>query len=173
VGDTTAFSPPEAGRTIAAPGTAVGDFLVLDAGGAEVSFARWRDRSPAVVFFWSVFCQPCREEFERLVRFARRPPAPGLKVLAVNIDAPKLRPQAVRLLAKQGEGITGVFDRELAGGHREVADLFGVSATPSTFLIGPDGTVRAAWSGEVDEQTLTEAVASRLTAGPVPGAEAR
>ena len=173
VGGTTAFSPPERGQAIAAPGTPVGEFLAIDAGGGAWSFARWRGSAPTIVFFWSLFCQPCREEFGRLVHLAQRPPVPGLRVLAVNIDSAKLRPQAARLFASRSEGITGVFDREVAGGRHEIAGLFGVSATPSTFLVGPDGTVRAAWSGEVDEKSLTDAVIARLAAGSPGGGEAR
>ena len=165
VGGTTAFSPPEAGRTLAAPGAAVGEFTALDTAGRDAPFASWRGGAPAVVFFWSLFCQPCREEFGRLADLAARPPVPGLKVLAVNIDSPQLRPQASRFLASQRSGITGVFDRQLAGGRYEVAELFGVSATPSTFLVGPEGKVLEAWSGEVANETLVAAIIQRLAAG--------
>lgn len=167
VGGTTAFSPPEKGRAVAAEGTPVGEFAALGVDGSAFSFAAWRGNAPTLVFFWSVFCQPCREEFGSLAQLAARPPLPGLKVLAVNIDSPKLRPQAAKLLAARGAGLTGVFDRESAGGRYEVAGLFGVSATPSAFLVGGDGTVRASWSGEVDEATLTAGILARL--GPAAG----
>jgi peroxiredoxin len=169
VGGTTAFSPPEAGRAIAAPGTPVGAFLALDAEGGDVSFSRWRGNSPAVVFFWSLFCQPCREEFGPLADLAAHPPVPGLRVLAVNVDSPKLRRQAARFLADRGGGVTGVFDRERGDGQQEIAGLFGVSATPSTFLVGPEGTVLASWSGEVDAGTLAASIRGHLA----PAAPAR
>lgn len=165
VGGTTAFSPPEKGRAPAAAGLPVDGFVALDADGRDAPFARWRGGSPAVVFFWSLFCQPCRAEFGRLENLAAHPPVPGLKVLAVNVDSPKLRPQAARFLAAQGTAITGVFDREQEGGRYAVAGLFGVSSTPSTFLVGTDGTVRAAWSGEVDEATLAAGIRANLAAG--------
>ena len=57
-----------------------------------------------------------------------------------------------------------VFDREREGGRYEIAGLFGVSSTPSTFLVGADGTVRAAWSGEVDEATLAASIGVHLAA---------
>lgn len=162
VGGTTAFSPPETGRAPAAAGLSVDGFVALDAEGHDMPFARWRGGSPSIVFFWSLFCQPCRAEFERLESLAAHPPVPGLKVLAVNVDSPKLRPQAARFLASQGDAITGVFDRERRGGRYEVAGLFGVSSTPSTFLVGADGTVRAAWSGEIDAATLAAGIRSHL-----------
>ena len=162
VGGTTAFSPPEQGRALAAAGTPVDAFVALDAEGRDAPFGLWRAGSPAVVFFWSLFCQPCREEFGRLGNLAAHPPVPGLKILAVNVDSPKLRSQAVRFLASQGTAITGVFDREREGGHYEIAGLFGVSSTPSTFLVGADGAVHAAWSGEVDEATLAAGIRANL-----------
>ena len=147
-----------------ARGTRVDGFVALDAGGRDAPFALWRGRSQAVVFFWSLFCQPCREEFGQLDNLAAHPPVPGLKVLAVNVDSPKLRQQAARFLASHGTAITGVFDREREGGHYEVAGLFGVSSTPSTFLVGTDGTVQAAWSGEVAEKTLAAGIRANLAA---------
>lgn len=165
VGGTTDFSPPEKGRALAAAGTAVDSFIALDAAGRAVPFARWRGGAPAVVFFWSLFCQPCRAEFERLENLAAHPPVPELKILAVNVDSPKLRPQAARFLASQGPAITGVFDSEGEGGRHEIAGLFGVSSTPSTFLVGADGTVRAAWSGEVEEETLAAGLRADMAAG--------
>ncbi len=164
VGGTTAFSPPEKGRVLAPVGTPVSEFVALDGEGRDAPFASWRGGSPAVVFFWSLFCQPCRDEFGRLAGLVAKQPVPGLKVLAVNVDSQKLRPQALRFLASQGAGITGVFDREIAGGRYEIAGLFGVSSTPSTFLVGPDGTVRAAWSGDVGESALVTSINSSLAA---------
>ncbi|HWR98362.1 MAG TPA: TlpA disulfide reductase family protein [Candidatus Methanoperedens sp.] len=165
VGGATAFSPPDAARMIAAPGTPVGEFVAVDAAGGEVSFARWRGGAPAVVFFWSVFCQPCREEFGPLSDLAAHPPAPGLQVLAVNVDAAKLRPQAARLFSGRAGRITGVFDPERSDGRHEIADRFGVSATPSTFLVGSEGTVLAAWSGEVDARVLGAEIGRLLAPG--------
>ena len=133
-----------------------------------MSFAGWRGRAPAVVFFWSLFCQPCREEFGPLGEIAARPPVPGLRVLAVNVDAAKLRGQAARFFAGRGGRITGVFDREDGNGHHEVAGLFGVSATPSTFLVGPEGTVLASWSGEVAAAELAASIERTLSPG-TPG----
>jgi thiol-disulfide isomerase/thioredoxin len=173
VGGTTAFSPPEKGRAPAAAGTLVDNFVALDAEGRDAPFARWRAGAPAVVFFWSLFCQPCREEFGRLESLAEHPPVPGLKVLAVNVDSPKLRQQAARFLAARGSAIAGVFDREREGGRYEIAGLFGVSSTPSTFIVGADGTVRAAWSGEVDEATLAAGIRANLAAAGTGSAEAR
>lgn len=164
VGGTTAFSPPEKGLVLAAAGTPVDMFTALDADGRDVSFSRWRGGAPAVVFFWSLFCQPCREEFGRLENLAAQPPVPGLKILAVNIDSPKLRPQAARFLASRGTAITGVFDREREGGRYEIAGLFGVSSTPSTFFVGTDGTVSASWSGEVDEAMLAARIRASMAA---------
>lgn len=170
---TTSFSPPERGRSLAAPGTPVGDFVALDGEGRDAPFASWSGGSPSLVFFWSLFCQPCREEFGRLARLAERPPVPGLKVLAVNVDSPQLRAQAARHFASLKSAITGVYDRELEGGRYEVAGLFGVTATPSTFLVGPEGTVRAAWSGAVDDETLAAGLRTFLAAERGGGTGAR
>jgi peroxiredoxin len=173
VAGTTEFAPPEQGRAILAPGAAVGDFAATDAAGAPFSFTAWRGDAPAVVFFWSVFCQPCRREFAHLEGLAARASVPGLKVLAVNVDSPKLKPVAARMLDAGGRGLVGVFDRHLEGGKLEVAGQFGVGNTPSTFLVGAEGSVRAAWAGEVDRAALEAALARLAGAPPAPAGGGR
>lgn len=141
-------------------------FPAVDAEGRPFDFSSWRGPGPAVVFFWSIFCQPCRQEFGTLARLGGQYAAQGLKVLAVNIDTPRLRPAAVKLLAAEGRGLAGVFDQELEGGRYRVAGQFGVSATPSTFLVGRDGTVHRAWAGEVAEADMVQGIAAMLAGAP-------
>lgn len=168
VGGTTAFAPPEKGRALLAPGASVDDFAAIDTAGGAFSFAAWRGGSPALVLFWSVFCQPCRRELPALAELARDGRLGAARVLAVNVDAAKLRPVAERTLAAAGGGLTGVFDSMLEDGRLEVAGRFGVGETPSTFLLDGEGTVRAAWAGEVGGDELAAAAAQAAGAGGKP-----
>lgn len=160
VGGETAFDPPERGISVLGPGAPVPDFEARLATGDGFSFATWRGDSPAVVLFWSIFCQPCREEFDAMERVLRRAAVPRVKVLAVNVDAERLHERAARLLLRQDWQMTAVFDREGEGGRHEVSSRFGVVSTPSTFVVGPEGTVRASWAGTVPEDELVAGIAS-------------
>lgn len=52
---------------------------------------------PFVVVFWSVTCEPCRDELALLASLVRR--YPGVRVLLVAADAPERRNAVLRTLA--------------------------------------------------------------------------
>ena len=52
---------------------------------------------PFVVVFWSVTCEPCRDELALLASLGRR--YPGVRVLLVAADAPERRSAVLRTLA--------------------------------------------------------------------------
>ena len=87
-----------------------------------------------VVNFWATWCEPCREEMPALDRAAAADPT--LVVLALDLDEDAAKIDA--FLESYGiRRLEAVLD---AG--KKVATRYGVVGLPSTFFIGPDGTVR-------------------------------
>jgi peroxiredoxin len=162
----TAFIPPGVGRPLLEPGSPVPDFRASTEGGKTVSFSSLRSDSPAVVFFWSLFCQPCREEFPHLISLAKKYSSQGLWMAAVNVDTEKLRPAAARFTARMGGSTTFLFDISPEGGSTGVAETFGVHHTPSTFLLDSGGKVFASFIGEVTAEALEEKILHLLSTPP-------
>lgn len=159
----TAFAPPESGTSFLDAGSMAPGFSAADAKGSQVSFSDLRGESPAVVFFWSLFCQPCREEFPLLADLARRGAPRGLKSFSVNLDAAKLLPAAIKFSRKRGDGLVALFDSLPGGESAGAAGAFGVHYTPSIFLIAADGTIRFSASGEISRARLEEEMESLLS----------
>jgi peroxiredoxin len=168
----TAFVPPSLGRPLLEPGSAVPDFRSSTEGGDIVSFSSLRSDSPAVVFFWSLFCQPCREEFPHLLSLAKKYSSRGLWMAAVNVDAEKLRPAAARFTSGKGGDTAFLFDSSPDGEGTGAAEVFGVHHTPSTFLLDSGGKVFASFIGEVSAEALEEKVL-QLLAAPTVGASGK
>jgi len=87
-----------------------------------------------VVNFWATWCEPCREEMPALDRAAAADPT--LVVLALDLD-------------EDASKIDGFLDsygilrlEAILDAGKKVATRYGVVGLPSTFFIGPDGTVR-------------------------------
>lgn len=162
----TAFVPPSVGRPLLKPGTTVPDFRASTESGEMVSFSSLRSDSQAVVFFWSLFCQPCREEFPHILSLAKKYSSRGLWVAAVNVDAEKLRPAAARFTSGKGGITTFLFDSSPEGEGPGAAETFGVHHTPSTFLLNSGGEVFASFVGEVSAEALEEKILQLLSAPP-------
>jgi len=167
---TTAFAPPAAGSSLLATGTEAPDFSALSSVGELRDFSELRGGSPAMIFFWSLFCQPCREEFPRLAELASRYSSRGLRTFAVNVDSGKLKAAAGKFIGKGGGGIVPLFDLLQDGSAGEVARSLGVRSTPSLFLFDANGVVRFAATGGVPPEELTARIEEvlRPSAASIP-----
>ena len=116
-----------------------------DGGSFELASRRGRW---VVVNFMASWCAPCREEQPELARFAARHATAGdAQVVAVVVDDD---PGAVdRFFAEYG----GTWPRVLDPEGRAYAD-FGVVRVPETFVVDPDGIVRAKLNGSVTADSL-------------------
>lgn len=134
-----------------------------DLEGAPYSLAAERGHWVYVNFFAS-WCPPCQQENSSLVRFydARSSTATGVRMVGVVYN--DTVSDAVRFVRDGGDRWPVVPDH---GGA--IANAFGVSSPPMTFLVDPEGTVVGTWEGPVTvaqlDQMLHLGLAGELGSG--------
>ena len=103
----------------------------------DVTLANYRGQY-VLVNFWATWCPPCQAEMPDLNAYHVTHQDEGFSVLAVNMgeDAATVT-QFVRAF-----GITFPVALDLTG---RVFDQYGGESLPTSFLIGPDGTVVKTW----------------------------
>ena len=126
--------------------------------------------------FWGTWCPPCRRELPGLGRLAARlAHDPRFRLIAVSCgpggpdDRDEIAADTRRFLEKAGLAIDAWCDP--SGLTRSLfASAYGFEAFPTTYLIGPDGTIRRVWSGYAgrDEAEMAAAVLEALKACPPP-----
>jgi len=154
-GGVTAFAP--AGRKLAEKGTRRQPVRLRALRGSNVEIG---GGTPTLLFFWSLYCQPCREEFplieELRARYAKR----GVTVAAVNIDNHFLAERVIRFLAPYPElPCLPDWSKGEKGG---LADGYGVSATPTLVLLDANGSVVLAAEGASDNAELESTLEALL-----------
>jgi cytochrome c biogenesis protein CcmG/thiol:disulfide interchange protein DsbE len=92
------------------------------------------------VDFWASWCGPCRRSFPWLAGLQKKYGDQGFAVVAVNLD--KTRDAADAFLEKLPAPFAIAYDPD-----GKAAAAFHVSAMPSSFLVGRDGTVLEAHTG--------------------------
>jgi thiol-disulfide isomerase/thioredoxin len=92
------------------------------------------------VDFWASWCAPCRESFPWMAKMLDRYGKDGLVILAINLD--KTRDAANAFLDVNYAPFMVAFDP--AG---KTAEAFGVSAMPSSFIVGRSGEIVASHEG--------------------------
>jgi cytochrome c biogenesis protein CcmG/thiol:disulfide interchange protein DsbE len=120
-------------------------------GGAPVSTEAMRG-SPYLINVFASWCTPCRAEHAQLMTLRRS----GVVIMGIAYkDAPE---------------DTGAFLQELGNPYELVgmdpegrAGLeLGVTGAPETFVIGPDGEIRAAYRGAITPEIMRDVIAPAL-----------
>jgi len=120
--------------------------------------------------FWGTWCPPCRRELPGLVRLASRlADQPAFQLVAISCggrlpeNMPVLAESTAQLLAEERLSLEAWADPE--GRARQIAAAtLGFSAFPTTYLVGPDATVRQVWVGyrARDEADMARALVAVL-----------
>jgi len=149
---TAPLGPGDAAPTLALPG----------AEDAPIDLAAFRGEV-VLLNFWASWCAPCLEEMPLLQDLHARKSGEGLSVLAVNLDR-KRRP-AQGVIDHLGLTLPMAFDAEGA-----FVSLYAPAALPASFLVGPDGAIRAVYEGALDAEQVAaiEETARALLQGEAP-----
>lgn len=132
-------------------------FSVKDLGGKEFRLGESLDKGPVLLFFWSYFCGPCREEFPLIGGMAREYGGKGLQAIGVNLDGREMKKVIDRMAVEEKVSFRIVFD-ELDGDMFRIADPYGVSGTPALFVIDRKGVITFSRVGVVTAERLREEI---------------
>ncbi len=137
----------------ATPGQPAPALRATSSQGEPVSLGRLRGRV-VVVDFWASWCEPCRRAFPVLDGLARRYGGQGLTVVGVSVDD-----EAAGFRAFVDE-MRPAFPVVHDGSH-QIAARWSPPSMPTTYVIGRDGLVVAALTGD-DLQHLEARVVAAL-----------
>ncbi len=129
-------------------GTPAPDFAVKDLAGKEFRLKDCCGKDAVLLFFWSFFCGPCREEIPMINEMARAYGDRKLSVVGVNLDGIEMKKAIDKFVVSEKIGFRIVFD-ELEGDSFHVADPYGVAGTPALLLIDRKGTITFSVMGSV------------------------
>lgn len=121
-------------------GTSAPDFSVPDLNGKEFRLKDYKGKEAVLLFFWSFFCGPCREEIPLVNATAQSYKDKGIEVVGVNLDGREMKKAIVKFVENEKIAFRIVFD-ELDGDTFRIADPYGVAGTPTLFLIDRKGTI--------------------------------
>ena len=87
-----------------------------------------------LVDFWASWCTPCKQSFPWMSSMHQKYAAKGLRIVAINLD--KDRGLADAFLDQHLAPFTVAFDPS-----GKTAKEYKVWGMPSSYLVGPDGTI--------------------------------
>ena len=126
-------SPAQAAERVKINAPAPG-FSLPDLGGKEISLSSLKGKV-VLLSFWSIYCQPCRQEMPMMETLYQKFKNEGLEVVGVNIDRDPL--VSIQNFVKENHvGFSILLDRE-----RKAMRIYQAHFLPSTFVLDRSGTV--------------------------------
>ncbi|MBI5049515.1 MAG: TlpA family protein disulfide reductase [Nitrospirae bacterium] len=122
-------------------GTKAPDFTLKDISGKDISLSSFKGR-PVLLNFWATWCPYCREERPLLNSLYKEYKNKGLIIVAVSTD--KSAQKVKDYLKKIPMEFTLLID------NRKTAELYGVYALPTSFLLNRDGVIKQKFMGVRD-----------------------
>lgn len=99
-----------------------------------------------VLNFWATWCGPCMKEMPELARLRAAYPGGRLEIIGISLD---YDPDALEAyLSRTPLPYPSLRDQG------DVAETFGVTQIPHTFILNPSGRIHASIVGETDAVTL-------------------
>jgi len=133
------------------------EFTVRDLADKEFRLKDLKGKEGAMLFFWSFFCGPCREEMPMINEMTTQFSGKGLQVIGVNLDGKEMKKAIDKFVANEKIRFRIVFD-ELVGDSFLVADPYGVAGTPALFLVDRNGMVTYSVVGAVTQDELRKEI---------------
>ena len=124
-------------------------------GGGQGSIADFKGK-PVLVNFWASWCDPCKDEAPEIEKAHERLEKEGGTVLGVTVSDASSDSQAFM----REYGLTFPSLRDVDG---ELAEDFGGTGVPETFLVDRQGRITSISRGQVVEGYLDKAVTEVLS----------
>ena len=140
------------------------NFQGEELGGGNFDLNQHLGKKPVVLFFWSFFCQPCREEMPILQGIHEELGIGEVLFVGINLDGPKLGKAIEKFMTDSNLVFTTVFD-ELIGLEYKIADPYGVVGTPTAYAIDLEGKIVFSAVGRIEPEDLKEALRKSLGKG--------
>lgn len=116
------------------------DFTQPDSTGKAVALSSFRGQY-ILLDFWASWCAPCRAENPHVVAAWNKYHEKGFQVVSVSLDSENARSKWLKAI--YDDGMPWVHLSDLKGWKNEAAQMYGVKAIPSNFLIDPNGKIIA------------------------------
>jgi len=134
-------------------GDAAPTFTLTTLDSKQVSLSDYRGK-PVMINFWYASCPGCLQEIPGMQRFYATQQAAGKHFVILGVNSVDDAQTAQQFVQQYGLTYTLVMDK-----NQQVATLYNLTATPTSYFIDMHGIIRSTVVGPVDDATLQQKVA--------------
>jgi peroxiredoxin len=153
--------PSGVSTTPSSPGTTIGlqigdvapNFTLTSLDGKQLSLSQFRGK-PVMLNFWYSTCPGCLAEIPGMQRFYSAQQAAGKDFVILGVNSVDDAQTAQQFVQQYGLTYSLALDN-----NQQVATLYNLTATPTSYFIDRQGIIRSMVVGPVDASTLQQDVA--------------
>jgi thiol-disulfide isomerase/thioredoxin len=135
------------------------DFSVMDMGGANFNLKEALGaKKGMLIFFWSIFCEPCKEELPIIQELADVYQAQDVDFVGVAIDGGPMKEAINGYITQEGYSFKPLIDELNPDESFKISDPYGVAGTPTLYIIDKDGVVKFAKVGKATKEELEQII---------------
>jgi peroxiredoxin len=135
------------------------DFNVGDLSGTDFSMKATLDSKKGVlIFFWSIFCEPCKAELPVIQKLSKAYREKGIEFVGVSIDGSPMKDAISAFVTQEDFGFLALIDELNPDESFKVSDPYGVAGTPTVYIIDGKGVVQFAKVGRASEEELEKVI---------------
>lgn len=144
-----------------AAGAAAPVFRLAEVSGESYFYGGKGSGKPLLLAFFSVFCDPCRDELAVLQRIQERYGG-RVAVAAISLDGEILQSTVAGFVKQEGYAFRVLLDEVTDRQVFRVADAYRVTEMPTLYFVNRVGGIVFAGTGRVAEDTIEKAVRAAL-----------
>ncbi len=143
-------------------GDAVPDFTVQDIEGNDFNMKDAFSQGKGVlIFFWSIFCEPCKAELPIIQELTEEYVGKGIKVVGVVLDGTPMKDAISAFISQEKYSFKVLIDELNPDESFKISDPYGVAGTPTLYFVDSNGEVLFAKIGRASKEEI-EAVIKQV-----------
>ncbi|UCF31897.1 MAG: redoxin domain-containing protein [bacterium] len=144
-------------------GDAAPDFSVRDLDQGEFNMkGALAGNKGVLIFFWSIFCEPCKAELPIIQELTEEYGERGIGVVGVAIDGAPMQEAIKAFIAQENYTFRVLIDELNPDESFVIADPYGVAGTPTLYFVSGQGVVQFAKVGRASKEEIEAVIKQAL-----------
>jgi cytochrome c biogenesis protein CcmG/thiol:disulfide interchange protein DsbE len=144
-------------------GSVAPDFSLKDIGNANYTLSQeLSTRKGIVIFFWSIFCEPCKAELPVIQELTVAYREKGIDFVGVILDGGPMKEAVNAFLKQEKYNFKTLMDETNEDESFKVSDPYGVAGTPTLYILDANRVVKFAVVGRETKEKLETVIKSLL-----------
>ena len=139
------------------------EFAIQDLEGNEFNMKEALSEGKGVlIFFWSIFCEPCKQELPIIQELTDAYMEKGIKVVGVVLDGTPMKEAISAFIGQENYSFRVLIDELNPDESFKISDPYGVAGTPTLYFIDSSNEVKFSKVGRASKEEIEAVIKQAL-----------